>query len=734
MTASLALVFLADPELGSRAAAQAPGPELLAREPRTPLELWEAVDYLVRTGQAKKAVPYLEKLRKTPPDDETVIAIRNRYGAGSILRLADDAATRPFAQPLVELLVNAARKYATAPERIARLIGDLTKSRPEQDYAVSHLREAGPYAIPFLVKALSRPELSAGDRRLLVQNIGRLDHSAVPALTAVLDSPSAALAADSATALGLIGDKTAIPDLTFSAAAGASPPVLGNAAQAAIARLTGEPFASQAGTPTQVLTAGAWRFHRHQVELPGDPITVWEWDKAAGAPAPRELPRARAEAFYGLRLARKALELSPNDQEAQVVQLSLALEDALERVGFAGFPAQDQATFAAAKARGPVILSEVLKAATRDRKFELAAAATIALGEVTSRAALTSTARPHPLVAALSAPGRRAQFAAAKALVALAPKQPFPGASQVVPTLARFLLDQTLPRAVVIDGNPNRGSQLAGFLLALGYDSELELTGDRGFRAAAESADTELILLSYDLFQKGWTLRDTLANLGADARTAAVPVFIYGPLDYHFLHPDLEHDYPAAKLLVQPVDSGMLRQQLKALPAPSSAAERAGYAREAAALLARIAKDRTGPLARGLPVAEPALTAALVRPETASNAAGALSEIPDPSAQRSLAAVVLDPSGNPALRKQAATALVHSIQQFGRLVTAEQEAHLAASLNQPDDAGLSADLLTIFRALRPAPPASSARPPRQPVPAPSPSPSGGAATPTSSTP
>ena len=229
-------------------------------------------------------------------------------------------------------------------------------------------------------------------------------------------------------------------------------------------------------------------------------------------------------------MAREALRLDPNDREAQVAQLSLALEKAVERVGFTSFPAQDQATFAAATASGPSILGEVLKTAIADGKTDLAAVAATALAQVTDRTALSGTGRPHPLVDALYAPGRRVQFAAAKALVTLAPIQPFPGSSRVVPTLARFVINQALPRAVVIDGNPNRGSQLAGFLINLGYDSELELTGTKGFLAAAEAADVELILVSYDLFREGWRLTDTLANLEADSRTAAIPVFIYGPL------------------------------------------------------------------------------------------------------------------------------------------------------------------------------------------------------------
>ncbi|MFO0952077.1 MAG: hypothetical protein U0835_13205 [Isosphaeraceae bacterium] len=36
------------------ALAQPPGPEIFARDPKTPLELWDAVDYLVRTEQAPR--------------------------------------------------------------------------------------------------------------------------------------------------------------------------------------------------------------------------------------------------------------------------------------------------------------------------------------------------------------------------------------------------------------------------------------------------------------------------------------------------------------------------------------------------------------------------------------------------------------------------------------------------------------------------------------------------------
>jgi len=686
--------------------AQPPGPELFAKEPQTPLELWGAVDYLIRTNQVKKALPYLDRFMKSQPDDATLIAIRNRYGVGSILRLIDDPATRPHAKPLADTLAAASRRFATQPERIARFISELTGAPEEQAYAVRHLREAGPYAIPPLVEALSRPGISPRDHELLIRNMGRLDSSAIPALAAVLDSPDLPVAAAAATALGLIGDPQAIPFLTVPAAAPGTPPPVRAAAQAAITTLTGRAFSAQPHTPIQTLTETAWRYHRHQIEFSEDPVVTWSWDSGKKAPVPREVPRTEAEALLGLRFAREALRLDPQNRDAQVVQISIALEKAVERVGYESFPAKDQVTFDAAKASGPSVLGDALKTAIADGKTDLAAAVAIALGQITDKAALASTGRPHPLVDALYAPGRRTQFAAAKAVANLTPTDPFPGSSRVVPTLARFAIHQALPRAVVIDGNPNRGSQFAGFLINLGYDAELEVTGSRGFTAVAESADVELILIAYDLYGDRWNLTDTLTNLKADSRTAGVPVFVYGPLDLAIMRPNLTRNYPGLRFLVQPGDASLLQQQLKGLPPSLSAAERAGYAREAAALLARIATQRKGPFTADLPAAEPALAVALSDPETGSSAALALGEVPDPDAQRRLADVAFDPSQPAALRSQAATQLAQSIQRFGPLMSADQEARLSRTLATEPDADVRSSLqnvvsaLTAFRANR----------------------------------
>jgi hypothetical protein len=218
---------------------------------------------------------------------------------------------------------------------------------------------------------------------------------------------------------------------------------------------------------------------------------------------------------------------------------------------------------------------------------------------------------------------------------------------------------------------------------------------------AAQSTDVELILISFDLFGQGWALRDTLANLKADSRTTAIPIIIYGPLDFPFRRPNQDRDYPAMRLLVQPVDSTMLQRQIKTLPLVLGGVERARYAHEPTDLLIQVAKARNSPRVVGLSAAKPALTGALSRAQTKRGATTAICHLPDPDAPRSLANSILDPFRPTSLRSQSTTEFVHCIQPIDRLISASQEARVASMLHEDGDSELHDDLESIIRALNP---------------------------------
>ena len=108
---------------------------------------------------------------------------------------------------------------------------------------------------------------------------------------------------------------------------------------------------------------------------------------------------------------------------------------------------------------------------------------------------------------------------------------------------------------------------------------------------------------------------------------------------------------------------------------------------------------------------EPALAVALNSPETARSAAAALGELPDPDAQRSLVDLVLDPSRPAGPAERGRRPARPSIRRFGPLLTADQEARLAASLDEETDPGVRAGLAAVLAALSPVQrPAGSVRP------------------------
>ncbi len=684
----------------SPARAQAPGPELFAKQPETPEELWGAIDYLSRTGQGRQAVPYLEAFSKAEVDDAALLRLRDQYGPGSFLRLEDDPATKPYARPLTDKLTAAARRLAADPERISRYIPALLASKEEQDYAVARLRESGSFAVPAIVAEMKKYRTASPERERLAYNAARLDGASVPAWIAVLDGPDPSLTADAARILGALGDRRAVPFLTFPAASPDSPLEVKTAAAIAIEKLTGKPFANQPRSPVNTLDDAAEAFARHQYEMPSERVLLWQWDEARGLPAPVLARQVDVEGIFGGKLAGQALLLDPENRRAKVVQLGFLLERAVDKVGFANFPAQDQATYAEALAAGPEVLADLLRGAIATDRTNLAAVTAEALGQVADPRLPSSRGRPHPLVEALSAPGRRLQLAAAKAIVDIAPTRPFPGSSRVVPTLSRFLLNQSRPRAVVIDGNPARGAQVAGALRGLGYEASVEATGERGFHAATESADVELLLTAHDQPAGSWDLLDVLSILRGDARTSGLPMFVYGPADLPIRRPNLGRNYPGVKFIVYTSEPADLERQIGGRPSRLSDEERMSQAKSAAEALARIAARPRSLFAPDLATARETLSSAIGLHGVEASVAETLGEVPSPQAQRSLADAVLDASRDPALRRAGARKLARSIQRFGPLLAADQEVKLDAAFREEDDAELHTGLGMVLGALR----------------------------------
>lgn len=705
---ALALAVAASPFLGGAdrpAHAQqpsgVPGRDAFSHEPKTPLEAWEMVDYLMKVGQPEEAAPYVKKFLADNPNDATLLKVRDEYGVGSILRLSDSPATRPYASALARRLADAAVRNATDPARIDRFVAILSRTSDERSYAIDRLREAGPAAVPPIIAELNRAGVDLAARSPLADALGRLDVRAVPPLIATLDSSDAKLVADAARALARIGDPRALPALTYLAAK-TPPSVAAPLAKEAIRALTGRDFDSQGRTPARVLSDEARRYQLHQVRFPANPAVLWVWDPASDLPRAESYRPFDAEGILGLRVAREALALAPSDPEAQVNLVSLALDHDPANAG------------PEALAAGPDILGRVVRTAIADGRSGLAARAIGLLGRVVDRNDLATEGRPNPLVEALSGADRRVQFAAAEALVKMDPRGAFSGSSRVVSILARFVAGQAEPRAIVIDGNSQKGGQTASLLRTMGYQAEVLTKASLGFEAAAASADVELIVADPYFVDDTWGLPELLGNLRADGRTAGIPIFLVGPLALRDRMARSVESYPATRFLVTPVETAMLGDQIaRAMVAlgvrPLSAEERADYSRRAAGLLALIGRRPGSPFESDLPGAEAALAVALNSDAAAVDAASALGDVPGPAAQQALGDFGLDTSHGAPFRLAALGNLARHIRRFGPKLAFGQERRLVGELDQETDPALRDALSAVVGALKPGPDATGAR-------------------------
>ena len=679
-------------------AVEVPPPPGFSRVPRTPAELWEVIDYMTRAGQATQSVPYIKQFLAIEPDDAAMLALRDQFGEGSFLSLADLDATRPYAKPVVDRLNGAIVRHANDPARLALHASALAKSPAERNYALKELRTAGSNAVPVILKAYR--EANESDRRPIAEALGGLDRGASAALIAVLDSGDAAEVSAAAAALARIGDVRAIPALTWVAARSNGPGKA--AAGAAVARLTGLPFESQPKSPTYVLADEARAAHLRTLPI-GELATVWVWDADAKLPVAKSLPKAEGLGLIGIKDAKEALALDPANEEAQATLIALTLDRAK--------PGQIPPSVLAS---GPTVLSRVTRQAIADRRPDLAVKAIGALAKVTDRNALTSTTKPHALVEALSAPDRRVQFAAAEAVVGLDPKSAFPGSSKLVPVLARFVSNPRRHGAIVIDGNAARGSQVAGFLQPLGYDTQFTMTGESGFRLASDTANIEMVVINPFYLGGAWTMHDTIANLRADARTADLPIFLVGPLNLEDQFANRVAGFSGIYYLVTPTESTILKGEVdRALAKHGSThlseAERSSFALKASQLLTKISVGKGSPFAADLAAVEPNLILALQHSETAEGAAAALGDVPGVEAQRGLANSLLDPSMSAASRLKAAESLARSLRKFGPLLLPEQEQRLVKSLDAEADPALRTALATVVGALKPKPAAVGRR-------------------------
>lgn len=678
-------------------------------EPETAAEFLEAAELMVRLGRPKLARRYLQGLLELQPDDATLLRLRQEHGPALFLRLANNDDLQPASTDLLDQINEVFRRHADDPERIDGLLADLQEGPQKRQAALLALRNTGAAAVPRILQHLADASQAGGADRYL-QTLVQMGEPVIPPLLGALQAPDADLRAAVVQVLGRIGSRDVVPHLWHPAFAESQPGGVRSAAREALARLL-------SGSRARVEEISSYRVadRLKQVAVDhyrgasaeaveGEAVPVWSWDPEQETVAVSRLSPRRASLNAGTRLARQALELSGNRTDLQALYVGLSLALAVERSGWdRPVPTGPGSAYDRALTAGPEVLSEALSGALENQNAASAWALLQTLSRVGSNDQLSKKgAEQSPIVAALNYPHPRVQLAAATTVLELAPETRFPSAHRVVAILARTL-NSGRSAAVVVDPNVQRGRDLAGMLSGMGYDATVAGTGQEGFRTAAERGDVELILLHMNTIR--WGLSQTVANLRADARTAFLPIAVYGPEGMQSEVASLIQRHPLTTSVVTPHRSEYLSEQLRPflneIRSPRiSEQERAERKAVAVSWLADIA-DRGDEGLFDLTAAEDALIRAAGEPRLASHALRAMGSVPTRDIQEQLQRLAVNPDKSADTRRAAAVQLSRHIRRHGLLLSQRGIRAIKAGWRSAEDPGVSTALASVLGALQP---------------------------------
>lgn len=718
-----ASVVLAQPAANSAPLSLPAGvePSPILEEPKTPRELFDAVVLLVELARLDIAPVYLQAFVDANPSDADLIALRDEYGTGEFLRLTKIPQLEVLAKPLLLRLNQISRQQSQDPGYVDSQLQRLTGPATEREKAIQELRNLGANAVPQMLTQLATAE-DDNVRDAIAFALSRMGQPVIAPLIAALDAPIDRVRLGSIEALMLLNAEEAVLrlwPLAFSEDYDAGTRDLAAQALAKI-RLGNRDRTrdlSEVVAIHELQQRGEALLRRDlvlQPEVEGQPITVWHWDSETKTVASSEKMPEAASLEEAVRLTRDAFRLNSDQPRLQTEYLAALLAHEVEISGWDTILTADtSAAMQVAVSTGITPLQDVLLLGMNMGRTDVVWAALQGLSALASPELLrpSTAGKPSPVVSALNYPDDRVQFAAASVILRTNPQGDFRGASRVTEILRRALTDPGQARAIVINPNREESTLLATYLAAEGYDPVQAFTGKEGFTRTAESAGIDLVVIHANVAD--WALTQTLSNFRADARTAQLPIVIYGPEELRSTTARLVKrtgnamfagESPAAESFwwqVRPFLAGRVTP-------PMSAQQRSDFKAIATYWLANLSAENRSRSFQ-LAMAEPELLAIMTDPNLSTNALAALARIGTEQVQTRLATWAVNEQASLELRAAAAAHLVQHIHQFGLLLSPDATQELVSQLSQPQPAELLGTYAAVQGCLKPTPQIVGAR-------------------------
>lgn len=468
-----------------------PAVEATLALPRTePRHYVDAVIALSDLGATAEATAIAQEFAGLGMSDQQMIKLADAVGTAKLTKLGRVA---PGSAATVEKVLATAHAAANSPERLAALVSRLSGERDQAVEAIRAMRNSGQAGVDYCLAQIAEtndPKLRARLREALVA----LDPISQPALFEAAGSSNAQVAEQAAYALGRLAELNRLRSPVSAAlVAGRTlqPGPAGDAARWAYQQIAGRP---------PMLPAVRSELNTAIDELLKSPVLFSE----ATPVSPKFAVQLAA------RLAADLAEVDPGNGSSVRLALLLGLENDSE------VRTESLATDQLATALHEALERGLYVAAQRCCQT---------LGERRDPLALNSgKGTPAPLAAALESGHSGVRFAAVKAILEIAPTQPFAGSSRVAETLLHLASATGDDVAVVAYPQMAKAGQTASWLLAAGYAATPANRGSDALRIASESPDVQLVLIDMSIRLPG--ARETLFRLRRSPTTALTPILL----------------------------------------------------------------------------------------------------------------------------------------------------------------------------------------------------------------
>jgi hypothetical protein len=431
--------------------ANAVAPQLanLATPQQTLDEDWNDFLHYTMIGRLDLAKGYAQAILQGNPDPVALFELvqQNPQGYDFAMKIAETSRDEELAKVTKQLLgvIDQGRFARRTDSKIIvdeiRRLGGTPRGKL---IAIQRLRDAGEYAVPFLLDAMGetmRDPAAKNELAAMIEALPKIGQPAIRPLAAALQMNNDQVKTEIVRALGQIGYPQALPYLKY-VAEGAQSAELRALAAESLRKI--DPRA--VNTPAAALffqLAEKHYYHNESLNPPeGVPIAnIWFWDGTANRLARVEVAR---EYFHEL-MCMRCCEWSLKAQEQFGLAIGLWLA-AFFKAESAGVPmpeyfGQDHAdALVYATTAGPEYLHQALARAVNDRNAAVALGAVEALAITAGERSLMYTLGPaQPLLQALAFPDRAVRYSAAIAIANAGPRQPFSESAVVVQSLAEAL-------------------------------------------------------------------------------------------------------------------------------------------------------------------------------------------------------------------------------------------------------------------------------------------------------